>query len=292
MEPSDVRDHAATWLYIPAPKVDTLLAKAVANADAVIIDFEDATHPSQRADARRLVLDVLTSVQPIPVDVRVNAVGSDDFALDMAAVEPLVRAGFVQGIRLPKVESPSDVAVAQAIAGTWSREPLFVCLLESALGVANAHEIGRAAGVQGLSLGESDLRADLALPRDSDAGLLLARQTVVLASRAAGLRSPMGSVFPNVADDAGLRASCETLRTLGFYGRSCIHPKQIGPVREAFAPSSDEMAWAQQILAKAGDMEVSGSGAAKLDDGSFIDPAIVRLAQNISARSNALGVTS
>lgn len=287
-----MRDHAATWLYIPAPKADTLLPKAVANADAVIIDFEDATHPSQRAEARVLVRDVLTSAQPIPVDVRVNAVGSDDFALDMAAIEPLVRAGFVQGIRLPKVESVSDVKTAQAMAGTWSDEPLFVCLLESALGVANAHEIARTQGVQGLSLGESDLRADLALPRDSDDGLLLARQTVVLASRAAGLRSPMGSVFPNVTDEDGLRASCELLRTLGFYGRSCIHPRQIAPVREVFAPKAEEIAWAGQIRAKAGDMDVSGSGAAKLDDGSFIDPAIVRLAQNITARANALGGSS
>lgn len=287
-----MRDHAATWLYIPAPKADVLLPKAVANADAVIIDFEDATHPSQRVDARRLVNEVVTSLQPIPVDVRVNAVGSDDFALDMAAIEPLVRAGFVQGIRLPKVESASDVAVAQAIAGTWSSAPLFVCLLESARGVANAHEIARAEGVQGLSLGESDLRADLALPRDSDDGLLLARQTVVLASRAAGLRSPMGSVFPNVTDEDGLRASCELLRTLGFYGRSCIHPKQIAPVRDVFAPEPEEVDWAGQILAKAGDMDVSGSGAAKLDDGSFIDPAIVRLAQNITARANALGGSS
>lgn len=287
-----MRDHAATWLYIPAPKADILLPKAVANADAVIIDFEDATHPSQRAEARVLVTEVLTSVQPIPVDVRVNAVGSDDFALDMAAMEPLVRAGLVQGVRLPKVESAADVAVAQAIAGSWSDAPLFVCLLESALGVANAHEIARAVGVQGLSLGESDLRADLALPRDSDDGLLLARQTVVLASRAAGLRSPMGSVFPNVNDEDGLRASCESLRRLGFFGRSCIHPKQIAPVREVFAPQPDEVAWAGQILAKAGDMAVSGSGAAKLDDGSFIDPAIVRLAQNITARALALGVSS
>lgn len=287
-----MRDHAATWLYIPAPKADTLLPKAVANADAVIIDFEDATHPSQRAEARVLVTEVLTSVQPIPVDVRVNAVGSDDFALDMAAIEPLVREGLVQGVRLPKVESAADVAVAQAIAGSWSDAPLFVCLLESALGVANAHEIARAVGVQGLSLGESDLRADLALPRDSDDGLLLARQTAVLASRAAGLRSPMGSVFPNVNDEDGLRASCESLRRLGFFGRSCIHPKQIAPVREVFAPQPDEVAWAGQILAKAGDMDVSGSGAAKLDDGSFIDPAIVRLAQNITARALALGVSS
>lgn len=287
-----MRDHAATWLYIPAPKADILLPKAVANADAVIIDFEDATHPSQRAEARVLVTEVLTSVQPIPVDVRVNAVGSDDFALDMTAIEPLVRAGLVQGVRLPKVESAADVAVAQAIAGSWSDAPLFVCLLESAPGVANAHEIARAVGVQGLSLGESDLRADLALPRDSDDGLLLARQTVVLASRAAGLRSPMGSVFPNVNDEDGLRASCESLRRLGFFGRSCIHPKQIAPVREVFAPQPDEVAWAGQILAKAGDMAVSGSGAAKLDDGSFIDPAIVRLAQNITARAQALGVSS
>lgn len=287
-----MREHAATWLYIPAAKVDTLLAKAAAGADAVIIDLEDATHPAKRAEARELIRATVTERLPVPVDIRVNAVGSDDFVRDMAAIAPVVQAGFVQGVRLPKVETSDDVTTAQAICASWSDTPLLVCLLESALGIANARAIASSEGVQCLTLGESDLRADLALPRDTDAGLLLARQTVVLAARAAGLRSPMGSVFPNVNDEAGLRVSSELLRGLGFYGRSCIHPKQVGPIREAFAPTADERAWAAEILDKAGNMDVTGSAAATLADGSFIDPAIVRLAHNIASRANATGATS
>jgi len=280
-----------TWLYVPAPKVPTLLPKAVLSADAVIVDLEDATHPSQREAARELVAAI--GPQPVPIAVRVNHVSSADFVLDVAAVGPLLRAGIVQEIHLPKVESAADVADARALTASYAGDrPHLGCLIESARGIRYAHEIAEATGVCGISLGEADLRADLGLPRAvdgsaDDAGLLLARLTVVQASRATGLPAPRGSVFANVRDLEGLRASCTELRRLGFVGRSVIHPGQIPVVREVFAPTSGELSWARSVAERAAGMEVEGTASVALPDGSFIDPAIVRQANDLIARASA-----
>jgi citrate lyase subunit beta/citryl-CoA lyase len=273
---------AIAWLYVPASKLDTLLSKAATTADGVVIDLEDAVHPDQRPMARALVEEHLGPLD-IPVDIRINPVDSEDFDADVALVHRV--AARVAGVRLTKVESADDTQRAiSALAGAFDG-PFLVCQLESALGVIQAHEIARLRGVQSIMLGESDLRADLGVRRDDDAGLTLARQTVVLASRAAGLTAPIGSVFANVADQEGLLRSTELLRSYGFLGRSCIHPRQVDVVRRVFAPSSDEVAWAREVMQASETMTRDSQGAAKLEDGSFIDPAIERQARDILTRA-------
>ncbi|MFW5470216.1 HpcH/HpaI aldolase/citrate lyase family protein [Knoellia sp. CPCC 206435] len=291
-----MRDDVATWLYVPADRLPQLLTKAAGSADGVVVDLEDAVHPSARGGARaslHTALGVHSSLlhalpENVPVVVRVNSVDSSDFEADLATVGPLLRAGTVHGIRIPKVESGAQVDAAFAQSRRFSDTPHLVALIESARGLARAQEIADARGVHSISLGESDLRADLGLPRGGgDDGLLLARLAIVQAARAAGLPSPVGSVHPSVTDLDGLRRSCEVLRELGFYGRSVIHPRQVPVVREAFAPRLEEVAWANEVLSRATDMEAAGSAAATLPDGSFVDPAILRLAEHIRQRAHA-----
>jgi citrate lyase subunit beta/citryl-CoA lyase len=288
----------ATWLYVPGGRLPELLAKAARTADGIVIDLEDAVHPSARPGVRALLPSALAAAAGastgfprdgrVPVVVRVNPVDSADFAADVAAVGPLLAEGRVHGIRLPKVESATDVRKAYAASSRFLDQPHLVPLIESALGLLHAAEIAAETGVHSLTLGESDLRADLGLPRDgSEDGLLLARLTVVQAARAAGLPSPVASVHPHVTDLDGLRRSCEALRQLGFYGRSVIHPLQVPVVRGAFAPRADELHWANEVLERVAAMDRSRSAAATLDDGSFVDPAILRQARLIHERANA-----
>ncbi len=271
-----------TWLYVPADRLGDLLPKAVLRADAVVIDLEDATHPANRERARALVASM--PPQPVPVSIRVNAVRSADFAKDVAVAGPLLQSRLIDNIRLPKIETPDDVASAWKVTSEYTARPHLTCQVESARGVRHAHEVAESDGVLALMLGEADLRADLGLPR-SDDGLLLARLTVVQAARAAGLPAPIGSAFTNIADLDGLRASCQELRNLGFYGRSVIHPRQISVVREAFQPRAEEIAWAESVAARVDVMEETKDSSIALDDGSFIDPAVVRQARDLLARA-------
>lgn len=282
---------ACAWLYVPAARVAELLDKACRSADGVIIDLEDATHPDDRERARLEIGQTLSTRRDTPIAVRINPAGSLDFEADVELVTRLLEEGVIDGVRLPKVETADDVQSLWRRIEAVAPSPVIGCLIESAQGVTNIDSVARSRGVSAVMLGESDLRADLGLPRKSgsDQGLLYARQRIVVASISAGLGSPSGSVFPNTKDADGLRDSSRALRDLGFWGRSCIHPAQIDVVREAFRPTDEEVQWAQQILAREADLARDLSSAGTLSDGSFIDPAISRQAHDILHRVGTSG---
>jgi citrate lyase subunit beta / citryl-CoA lyase len=258
-----------TWLYVPGDRPERF-AKAVASgADVVVIDLEDGVHPSRKNDARAAASEFAMAAHAVPIQVRVNAIGSAAGDADLSALAPLD-----VGIRLPKVQSPGDIAAVAGAAPGRSLHPL----LESALGVERAYDIATAhEAVGSIGLGEADLKSDLGV-RD-EPGLAYARSRVVLAARAAGLPPPAMSVYADVRDLDGLAASCRAGRSLGFLGRAAIHPAQLPVIVDAFRPSPDEVETANELLAGLDQAGESGRGVVVLDDGRFADVAMVRLAQ-------------
>ncbi len=151
-------------------------------------------------------------------------------------------------------------------------------LLESALGVERAYDIARAhPALRGLSLGEADLRADLAA--SAEEGLDWCRSRVVVAARAAGLAPPAQSVFPDIRDLEALAVSCARGRSLGFLGRAAIHPRQLPVIERAYLPAPEEVSAAVEVLSAAR----AAPGALALPDGRFVDPAIVASAHRTLA---------
>lgn len=287
MSPGSELGGVLAWLYVPASRPDRF-AKAHAAGDGIVVDLEDAVLPAAREDART-TLASLSDLVGKPIVVRVNAVDSDDFSRDIAAVAPLIASGAVQAIRLPKVASRDDVDRAADATTAWPGERRLICQLESARGVHEAFEVAAHPATLGVMLGEADLRADLGLPRGTggDAGLALARQTVVLASRANGLGSPVASSYTDLTDEDGLRTNTELLRELGFRGRSCLHPRQVDVVRRVFAPTGADIEWARSVLTAARTAQGEGSGALALGDGSFVDSAVERQAHEILRSAGA-----
>ncbi len=159
--PADLPDLELAPLYVPGDRPDRF-AKALAASPHVILDLEDAVAPARKDYARTAVAEALTSGHPFTV--RVNAAGTPWHDADLAAVAP--RPG-LRAIRLPKVETPSDVftAVARLQAAGAAETVTLACLLESAAGIEAAFEIARShPRVRAISLGEADLRSDLGLP--------------------------------------------------------------------------------------------------------------------------------
>jgi citrate lyase subunit beta/citryl-CoA lyase len=265
-----------SYLYVPASdprRVDKALGS---DADAVVLDLEDAVAPNRKSEARKTARQLLEAVPPKPVLVRVNALGSSLAAEDLEAV-----AGpNLFGIRLPKAEDPQEVRrAAETLEGSGA---IVQCLIESALGLELAFELARSHDrVTAVSLGEADLAADLGA-RD-EAGLLYARSRVVVASKAAGLAGPVQSVYTDVRDLDGLRRSTREGRGLGFVGRSAIHPAQLPVINEVFTPTEEEVAEAEQLLARLEESAGEGTGAFVLEDGRFVDKAVVEGARSTLA---------
>jgi citrate lyase subunit beta / citryl-CoA lyase len=259
-----------SYLYVPGSTPRRIENALASEADAVVLDLEDAVAPNRKEEARETVAGFLRSGDEKPIFVRVNVPGSALAEEDIEAVaEPNLA-----GLRLPKTESAEAVRRVAKRLEDLGCEAGIQCLIESALGLELVFEIARAhERVVGMSLGEADLAADLGV-RD-DVGLLYARSRLVVATRAAGLPGPVQSVYTNVRDEEGLRRSTEEGKNQGFVGRSAIHPNQLSTINEVFTPTESEVAEAEDLLAQLEESAGAGTGALALEDGRFVDEAVV-----------------
>lgn len=266
-----------TSLYVPGDRADRVAKALASGADCVIVDLEDAVAAARKETAREALTEALGGLgaDAPPVQVRVNARGSAWHADDLAAVAELDPA---VGVRVPKVAGAQEVAAVQeALPGREVH-----VLIETALGVERTFEIA-SAGVASVALGEADLRAELGIAagEEGEPGLAWVRSRLVVAAAAAGLPAPQMSVYADVRDLEGLARSCARGRTLGFVGRTAIHPAQLAVIRKGFAPTEAEIARAQEIVDRVGSAEADGSGTVVLEDGTFLDVAMVRAARRV-----------
>lgn len=265
---------ALTLLYVPGDRPDRVAKALTSTADIVAVDLEDAVAAARKAQARDRTAELLADVDRA-VQVRLNHPSTPWHNDDVAMVNGLPRT---VDVRCPKTESAAQVRDLVAAAPQRALH----LLVESALGVECAFKLATAASeIVSLGLGEADLRSDLRVADDT--GLTWARSRIVTAARAAGLPSPMMSVYTRLRDEAGLVASCRTGRALGFLGRAAIHPAQLAPIREAFLPSVEEVDRAHRVLERVAAAEHAGAGVFVLDDGSFLDRAMVEQARVVLA---------
>jgi citrate lyase subunit beta/citryl-CoA lyase len=288
---SDVR----TWMYVPADSRRKLDKALTAGSDAILADLEDAVSASGKAAARESLAGWLAEIDasaPRPqIWVRVNA-GSvaDDVA---AAMHPLV-----EGFCLPKVESADEVAAISAVLDRLEpvgspRRPVML-MVETGLGIQRCSSYAAASDRVALfQLGEQDLRADLGLPPDLSKGadplpgpMQAARDAVVIASAASGLGGPVGPVSVNIHDAELLRAETARLRHAGFSGRALIHPAQVEPVAQGFAPSDAEADWARKVVEAADAAEAEGVGVVVVD-GGMVDAPVVATARQLLRRADS-----
>jgi len=254
-----------SYLFAPGHNAKLLGKVFGAGADAVMLDLEDAVPPDAKQTARTMVAEAL---RDRPAWVRVNAARSAHCAADLDAV-----ADRAAGIRIPKTESAQDVRwVAKRAPGL----PL-ICAIESACGVLAAAEIASVPGVRHLAIGGVDLQRDLNCGT-GNLPTLYARSQLVLASRAAGIAPPIDSVYPYLEDELGLREQTQFARSLGFFGKSAIHPRQLPVLHAVFTPSEPELRWARGVVAA---FEAGGGAALQLPDGEFVDLPVANRAKRL-----------
>lgn len=277
-------------LFCPATEPTKVLKIPSLNADAAAIDLEDAVSDSEKTAARAVALD--TVADPIfdtnPVYVRVNSFGTGRTPDDIRSV---VHANLT-GIVLAKTDDADSVREASRIldeaeraAGIPQGQITILPLLETASGVYHAADILAASPrvVTGI-FGFVDYMLDVgihSIDHTPDAEeLLYARSAVVMASRVAGVTPPLDGPFLGVGNPEAFLRQCQQARSLGYRGKMLIHPSQIQPSHQGFAPSSEEVEQAQRILRQFGDAERRGLGAI-LVDGRLVDYPVRYRAEHI-----------
>ena len=256
-------------LFLPASNPRAIAKARESDADLVILDLEDAVKPEDKDSARQAAVEAVAEPWPMPVAIRINGVGNQWHGPDLVAIAHAP----VDLVIMPRVEDKEELTFVRKQSGK-----AVAAMIETARGVLAAPLVAHDAVA--LIAGTNDLAADLRLPRGVGRGSLqTALQSIVLAARASGIAVYDG-VYNQLDDLDGFSAEAAEGRVLGFDGKSLIHPSQIAPCHEAFAPSDEELARAERLVAAA-------SGGAERFEGEMIERMHVESARRLLMRHQA-----
>ena len=281
-------------MFVPGNNPGMMADAHIYGPDSIMLDLEDSVSMAEKDTARLLVHNALKSIDygTTEMVVRINPLSTPYGKKD---VEAVVKAG-VHVIRMPKTETADEVREleeeiikVETELGCVGRTQIMAAI-ESTLGVINAFAIATASKrMMGIALGAEDYCANLKAQRTPDGmELLQARQSIVVAARAAGIDA-LDTVYSNLNDMDTFRKEIELIKTLGFDGKSIINPRQIEVVNEVFAPKEKEIEKAKTIIAAIKEAEKRGSGVIAVN-GKMVDRPVVLRAQRTIDLAIASGI--
>jgi len=254
------------WLFCPADRPERF-AKAAAAADVVILDLEDGVAAKDREDARAALIE--TPQDPDRTVVRINPAATDDHARDLDA---LAKTKY-STVMLAKTEDPQQIR---------DLAPLdVIVLIETPLGAVVVNELARIDNAYALMWGAEDLFAVTGgtanrWPDGSyrDVARHVRSQTL-LAAKAYG-RMALDSVYLDIKNLDGLRGEADDAVAVGFDAKVAIHPTQVAVIRDAYAPTAEQVQWARRVLDTA-----HGQRGVFQFEGIMVDAPVLRRAERI-----------
>lgn len=261
-------NNGPAWLFCPADRPERF-EKAAAAADVVILDLEDGVAAKDREAARQALID--TPLDPARTVVRINPSATSDHQLDL---EALARTDYAV-VMLAKTESPRQVR------DLAPRE--VVVLIETPLGALEVGELARMDNAFAVMWGAEDLFAVTGgtanrWPDGSYRDVARhVRSQSLLAAKAYG-KIALDSVYLNIKDLDGLRAESDDAVAVGFDAKVAIHPSQVAVIRNAYAPTDEQVDWARAVLAAARDER-----GVFQHEGLMVDAPVLRRAERIVA---------
>ena len=267
-------------LYLPGNQSKLMLNAGIHKPDGIILDLEDSVSPSEKEDTRYIVRNALRTLDFFGAErmVRIN-----QGELGLKDLEFIIPHN-VHLILIPKVESAVEIKIIDERIAEISKKcgrktPVYLMpIIESGRGILKALDIAESSkNIIALAIGLEDYTADLGVPRTEEGKeSFFARSMIVNAARAAGVQA-IDTVYSDVGNEVGLRESIKEAKSLGFDGKGCIHPRQIKPMHEEFAPSVEQIEKAKKVTLAFDEAEKKGLGVVSLGS-KMIDPPVVKRA--------------
>jgi citrate lyase subunit beta/citryl-CoA lyase len=286
--PKSVRPRRSV-LYMPGANTRALEKARRLPADALIFDLEDAVAPDAKEAARTNVVAAAWSraYGKREIVIRCNGIATPWGEADVAAIA----TSGADAILVPKVESAAEVTHIASLLDAADAPPAMAiwAMMETPKGMLRAEEIaGAHPRLAALVMGTNDLVKDMrAQHTPTRLPLVAALGLGLLAGRAYGL-AVLDGVYNDINDLDGFRAVCRQGVEMGFDGKTLIHPGQIEPCNEIFAPSAAELAGAEKIVAAFKAAQAEGKAVATVD-GRMIENLHVEQAERALALAAAIG---
>ena len=275
-------------LYMPGANTRALEKARTLPADALIFDLEDAVAPEAKEAARTNVVLAAESraYGKREIAIRCNGLGTPWGEAD---IEAIAKSG-ADAILVPKVESATQVTHVVSLLDTAGAPTTMAvwAMMETPKGILRAEEIAGAHPRLGLFvMGTNDLVKDMrARHTPMRLPMITALGIGMLAARAHGL-AILDGVYNDIQDAAGFRAVCQQGLEMGFDGKTLIHPSQVEPCNEIFAPSAAELEMAGKIVAAFKAAQAEGKGVVTVD-GRMIENLHVEQAERALALASAI----
>lgn len=268
-------------LFTPGDRPGMLDKARSSSADVVVFDLEDGVAREAKDRARSAVaesVDGLAAGGSPPTLVRINPVAHGGRAdLDALAA---VDTGGLAGLVVPKVDGPAEVRHVGGLLRDRGLPRRLWCLLETPAAVLAADRIAAVDDVEAVVFGGEDYAAAVGADRTPEGTELLAAKQRVVMAAAAGDVAAIDGITSAIEDLERVRADARRARTFGFDGKLAIHPSQLDPINEAFAPDEDQLAWARRVVELAGEAD---GGAVRVDDEMVDAPLLERARQILEA---------
>jgi len=265
-------------LYMPGINQKAMDKALNLDCDAVVLDLEDAVEVSKKEDSRQLVIRQIENNDygPRVVVVRVNDLGTKWGEQDVAAVANLP----IQAILVPKVSEIRDISrVVDLLNRLGSELPIWI-MVETPLAIININELARQPRVTALVMGTSDLVVDLCAEHlEERQNISYALQRSIIAARAFG-KKILDGVHLDFRDLDSLRNVCRLGKSMGFDGKTLIHPDQIPVANDAFSPSEAELDKAKRVIDAWRSAQTRGSGVVEVD-GTLVESLHVEEAKRL-----------
>lgn len=236
-------------LYMPSSNARALEKAKTLSCDGIIFDLEDAVAPDAKESAREAACEAVRSGEygRRELVIRVNAADTPWHADDLAAAA----AAAPDAVLVPKVNSADEVlALVAALekAGAPESTKLWA-MIETPAAILGIGALAAASErLEVLVMGSNDLVKELHAEHvPGRAPILTAMSLAVLGVRAAG-KVILDAVYNDVRDLDGFREEAVQARQFGFDGKSLVHPGQVGPANEVFAPDPDALEDAQGVI--------------------------------------------
>ena len=268
-------------LYMPSSNERALEKAKTLAADAIIFDLEDAVAPDAKEAARANAVAAVGSGEygGKTLTIRCNGLdtpwGADDLRA-AAAARP-------DAIVVPKVSGPEHLGQVTALTGDV---PIWA-MVETPAALFAIREICAAPQVSVLVMGTNDLVKELrAAMVAGRANLLPYLSTALLGAREAG-KAILDGVFNDVKDPDGFAAECRQGFEMGFDGKTLIHPSQVDPCNEVWAPSEAEVTHARAVIAAFEEAARDGRGVVTVD-GRMVENLHRDIALRVLATADAI----